>query len=139
MRDSSFFSIALICALATSSQSVPSAVCPRTNGSKVMVTSGSTEYVMPVPANKIQFSVIGPDQQLGCIQLRGKYSMCLPCNFPVNKIEVTREAGICSFNISGRTDLLYNKHGDGPLTVLPPAQIFDVECGLLAQVEPSSL
>lgn len=136
MRISSFLSLAPLWTLATSSPTAANAVCPQTNGSNITVTSGPTKYVMPVPANETQFSVVGPDQQLGCTQIGGKYSMCLPCNFPVNKLSVTPDAGICSFNISGQANLLYNKHGDGSLTILPPAQILDVECGLPPQGIP---
>jgi len=130
MRVSSFLPLAPLWALATSSPIAAGAVCPQTHGSNITVTSGSATYVMSVPANKTQFSVVGPDQQLGCVQLDGKYSMCLPCNFPVNKLEVTSEAGVCSFNISGHTNLLYNQYWGGSVTISPPAQILDVECGL---------
>lgn len=106
-------------------------ICPSTNGSQITVTSGSSKYLMPVPANKTVFSVLGQDQQLGCIGPTGaKYSMCLPCNFPVNQLEVTTEAGICFFTISGRTGPVHNKRDEGPLTITPPSQVLEVECGL---------
>lgn len=136
MRVSSFLPLAPLWALATSSPTAAGAVCPQTNGSNITVASGSARYVMSVPANKTQFSVVGPDQQLGCVQLGGKYSMCRACNFPVNNLKVTPEAGVCSFDISGQADLLYNQYGDGPVTILPPAQILAVECGLPSQGLP---
>jgi len=88
---------------------------------------------MAVPANKTQFSIVGPEQQLGCVQIGGKYSSCLPCNFPVNELEVTPESGFCSFNVSGKASVVYNRYDNGPLIIAPPAQILDVECGLSQQ------
>jgi len=134
MRVSWFLPLAPLWTSVASSPTTNSPICPPTDGSTVVVTSGSAKYSMPVPANKTQFSLIGPEQQLGCVgPIARMYSMCLPCNFPANQVEVTPEAGICSFKISGRAAVLYNKHENGPLSITPPSQILEVECGLAQQ------
>lgn len=113
-----------------SAMAAAAVTCPPTHGSNVTLTSGSSRYVMPVPANQTQFNVLGPDQQLGCIQIGAKYSMCGPCNFPVNEFGVAPDAGLCSFKLVGRDAPIYAQHSGSPHKVSPPAQILEVTCGL---------
>lgn len=106
-------------------------ICVEPQDSRVTLHSGSSEYILSIPANKTTFDVVGPDSKLGCIGPVGnKYAICQACNFPVSSLDLSAEAGICAFNLSGLNHIVYHQYDSGPLSLTVPTQILNVQCGL---------
>lgn len=105
--------------------------CMETHSSNITMWTGSSEYVLSVPANETVFDVIGPDSKLGCVGPIGwKYAMCQACNFPIQSLTLSIAAGTCAFNFSGDAELVYHNARFGPLALPSPTQIWSVQCGL---------
>lgn len=91
--------------------------CPQKHGSTVALWTGSSEYVLHVPANETVLDVIGPDSRLGCVGPAGtKYVSCRACNFPVQNLTLSAATGSCAFNLSGYAHLIYHISNFGPLS-----------------------
>lgn len=106
-------------------------ICPETKGSNVTLSSGNSTYILRVPADKMLHSTVGSSEELGCIgPLASKYSQCVPCDFPVQQIQVSELAGICAFRFFGFEKTVYRSHSVNEPASWAPAQIFDVQCGL---------
>lgn len=106
-------------------------VCPDTNGSNVTLFSGSSTYFLSVHADKLLYSIVGSSEQLGCIgPLGSRYAQCVPCDFPVQQIQVSEPSGICVFKFIGFEQSVYRSYLSNESASWSPAQILDVQCGL---------
>lgn len=105
--------------------------CGGTDGIEIVLDTGSQDYLLLLRADQNVYEVIGPDSSIGCIgPLLQEDVMCQACNFPVQTIELSPEAGTCAFNLSGYANLLYHNSKDAKLTLPVPTQIWSIACGL---------
>lgn len=106
-------------------------VCDSPGDAAIELSSGSDRYVLNIAANQTTFDIIGPSSRLGCIgPVNSDFDLCKACNFPVQKLDLSLNAGTCAFNFSGYADLVHHNAKDGPLVLSSSTQIWSVACGI---------